>query len=80
MLEVIASDFARLFADTKASETAAALEYATFMGDSKASVKAKHDLEFKTGLAKDQAEYDKGETAKDCTATQVRSNIQVTVA
>jgi len=70
MLEVIASDFARLFADTKASETAAAQEYDTFMGDSKGSVKAKHDLEFKTGLAKDQAEYDKGETAKDLTATQ----------
>merc|ERR1719450_1931485 len=60
MLEVIASDFARLLAETKASETAAAAEYDTFMSDSKASVKAKHDMEFKTKLAKDQAEFEKG--------------------
>merc|ERR1719213_1615761 len=47
MLEVITSDFARLFADTKAAEDAAATEYAQFMKDAKASKKAKHDLEFK---------------------------------
>merc|ERR1719408_962517 len=47
MLEVTATDFARLFADTKASETAAAAEYDSFMKDAKASKKAKHDLEFK---------------------------------
>merc|ERR1719345_427853 len=36
MLEVVASDFARLNADTKAAETAAATEYSGFMADSKA--------------------------------------------
>merc|ERR1719482_2167002 len=62
MLEVITSDFARLHADTKAAETAAATEYDQFMSDAKASKKSKHDLEFKTSLKKDQAEFDKGET------------------
>merc|ERR1719183_932568 len=64
MLEVISSDFARLFADTKNSENSAAAEYNAFMKDAKASSKAKHDLEFKTKLKKDQAEFDKGETQK----------------
>merc|ERR1719426_510370 len=71
MLEVISSDFARLYADTKASETAAAKEYDAFMKDANASKKAKHDLEFKTSLEKDQTEYDKGETQKDLESTQV---------
>merc|ERR1719253_1712029 len=56
MLEVITSDFARLHADTKAAETAAAAEYDQFMFDAKTSKKAKHDLEFKTKMKKDQAE------------------------
>merc|ERR1719191_401710 len=64
MLEVIATDFARLFADTKASETAAQSEYDAFMKDSKASKKSKHDLEFKTSMEKDQAEFDKGELTR----------------
>merc|ERR1719389_812188 len=59
MLEVISSDFARLYADTKASETTAAEEYNQFMSDAKSSKKSKHDLEFKTKLAKDKAELDK---------------------
>jgi hypothetical protein len=70
MLEVITSDFARLYADTKASESAAATEYNAFMKDAKASKKSKHDLEFKTSLEKDQTEFDKGETEKDLEATQ----------
>merc|ERR1719359_2401406 len=70
MLEVIVSDFARLFADTEASETAAATEYDQFMSDAKASKKSKHDLEFKTKLKKDQAQFDKGEVTKDLEATQ----------
>merc|ERR1719434_157149 len=70
MLEVITSDFARLYADTKAAEEAAQTEYDSFMKDAKASAKAKHDLEFKTSLEKDQAEFDKGETQKDLEATQ----------
>lgn len=70
MLEVIASDFARLFAETKASEDSAATEYASFMKDATASKKAKHDLEFKTSLEKDQAEFEKSQTTKDLEATQ----------
>jgi len=70
MLEVIVSDFARLNADTKASEAAAATEYAGFMSDATASKKAKHDLEFKTSLAKDKAEFESGEMSKDLDATQ----------
>merc|ERR1719450_987498 len=70
MLEVIATDFARLFADTKASESAAQTEYDSFMKDSKASKKAKHDLEYKTSLEKDQAEFEKGELEKDLASTQ----------
>merc|ERR1719272_2094726 len=50
MLEVITSDFARLFADTKASEQAAQAEYDSFMTDAKASKKDKHDTEFKTSM------------------------------
>merc|ERR1719387_329533 len=61
MLEVIASDFARLRVDTKASETAAAKEYDSFMKDATASKKSKHDLEFKTSMKKDQAEFEKSE-------------------
>jgi hypothetical protein len=70
MLEVIASDFARLLADTKAAEASAAAEYKTFMSDAKASKKAKHDLEFKTSLEKDQTEFEKEQTKKDLQATQ----------
>merc|ERR1719502_1493671 len=70
MLEVITSDFARLYADTKASEDAAAQEYSQFMSDASASKKSKHDLEFKTKLKKDQAEFERGETTKDLKATQ----------
>merc|ERR1719386_474500 len=71
MLEVISSDFARLLADTKASENAAAAEYDAFMKDAKTSKKAKHDLEFKTKMNKDQAEFEKSQTEEDLAATQV---------
>merc|ERR1719399_678836 len=70
MLEVIVTDFARLFADTKAAETAAQTEYDGFMKDSKASKKAKHDLEFKTSLEKDKAEFEKDNQSKDLDPTQ----------
>merc|ERR1719265_1465012 len=70
MLEVIVSDFARLYADTKAAEEAAATEYDAFMKDATQSKKAKHDLEFKTSLAKDKAEFESGEMSKDLDATQ----------
>jgi hypothetical protein len=71
MLEVIESDFARLFAETKAAEKAAASEYKSFMKEATTSNKAKHDLEFKTSLEMDQAEYDRDTTQKDLEATQV---------
>jgi len=65
MLEVIETDFARLEADTTAAETQAAAEYNTFMSDSQASKKAKHDLEYKTSLTKDQTEFEKSQTQKE---------------
>lgn len=70
MLEVISSDFARLYSETKASEDTAATEYATFMADSKRLVKEKHDLEYKTSLEMDQAEFEKEQMTKDLKATQ----------
>jgi len=70
MLEVITSDFARLYADTKAAESAAATEYDAFMKDATASKKSKHDLEFKTSLEKDQTEFENENTQKDLEATQ----------
>jgi peptidoglycan hydrolase CwlO-like protein len=70
MLEVISSDFARLLADTKAAEFTATSEYNSFMKDAKASKKAKHDLEVKTKLQKDQKEFEKSQTKKDLAATQ----------
>merc|ERR1740127_284226 len=70
MLEVISSDFARLHADTTASESAAAAEYAAFMKDAKASKDSKHKLEVKTSLKKDQTEFEKGRTTKDLESTQ----------
>jgi len=49
MLEVIESDFARLEAETKASEAAAQKEYETFMTDSKVDKEGKEtDVEHKT--------------------------------
>merc|ERR1719162_2964329 len=59
MLEVITSDFARLFAETKASEQAAATEFDTFMKDATGSKDSKHKLEVKTSLKKDQTEFEK---------------------
>jgi hypothetical protein len=70
MLEVITSDFARLFAETKTAEDAAAAEYKQFMEDGNAELKAKHKLEFETSLKKDQAEYERGELNKDLKMTQ----------
>merc|ERR1719181_2202760 len=49
MLEVIQSDFARLEADTKASEAMSQKEYDTFMSDSKIDKESKEtDVEHKT--------------------------------
>merc|ERR1711920_996980 len=55
MLEVIESDFARLEADTKASELAAQKDYDSFMTDSKVDRAAKsQDIEHKTTKKQDQ--------------------------
>merc|ERR1740127_206858 len=70
MLEVIHSDFVRLEADTKASESAAASEYDAFMKDASGSKKSKHELEVKTSLKKDQTEFEKSQTTKDLESTQ----------
>jgi chromosome segregation ATPase len=64
MLEVIVSDFVRLEAETSAAETQAATEYDTFMRDAKADKLAKHKLEVKTKLEKDQTEFDKSNAEK----------------
>jgi prefoldin subunit 5 len=55
MLEVIESDFARLEADTKASEASAQKEYDEFMTDSKVDKEQKTtDIEHKTAKKQDQ--------------------------
>jgi len=70
MMEVIESDFARVEADTTASENQAASQYDQFMEDAKADTKAKHDSEFQLGLDKDQAEYEQEQAQKDLDSTQ----------
>jgi len=69
MLEVIQSDFARVETDTRAAETQAAAEYKAFMADSEADLKAKHDAEFKLGLAKDETEFNKEQLEKNLAAS-----------
>merc|ERR1719152_838742 len=56
MLEVIQSDFARLEADTSATETQSQQEYDQFMTDGKADAKAKHQDSFDKKLEKDRQE------------------------
>jgi len=70
MLEVIETDFARLEADTTAAEKQAASEYSTFMDDSQADKKHKHETEVQTKLDKDEAEFEKSQTQKDLAAVQ----------
>jgi outer membrane murein-binding lipoprotein Lpp len=70
MLEVIETDFARLETETKAEEDEGARNYASFMEESKAAKKFKHDHEFKLSLQKDQAEFDLSQTKKSLKGTQ----------
>eukprot|EP00747_Dinoflagellata_sp_TGD_P033325 gnl/TRDRNA2_/TRDRNA2_136546_c1_seq1.p1 gnl/TRDRNA2_/TRDRNA2_136546_c1~~gnl/TRDRNA2_/TRDRNA2_136546_c1_seq1.p1 ORF type:complete len:206 (+),score=76.59 gnl/TRDRNA2_/TRDRNA2_136546_c1_seq1:2-619(+) len=65
MLEVIESDFLRVLSDTKAAEKASQRDFEAFMADSQKTKKLKHDEEVELKLAKDQAEFDMGETKKD---------------
>jgi len=60
MLEVIQSDFARLAADTMASEEQAAREYNEFAAETKTATEEKHKAEVKLKLQKDQAEFELG--------------------
>merc|ERR1712228_841863 len=70
MLEVIESDFARLEADTKASEASAQKEYDTFMEDSKIDKEGKEtDVEHKTAK-KEAEEKALGSTQEDLELTQ----------
>jgi len=64
MLEVIVSDFERLAAETQASETQAAQEYAGFMSDAKTDKKEKHKREVSLKLTKDQSEFDNSQLKK----------------
>jgi len=70
MIEVIESDFARLEAETTASENTAQREYDEFMSDSKADIKSKHKEEFDKGLLKDQKEYELKLAKKDLGESQ----------
>lgn len=70
MLEVIESDFARLEAETTASEDSAAREYSTFMSESRASNKRKHEEEVKLRLEKDQGEFEQGRKKDDLEAEE----------
>jgi len=70
MLEVIQSDFARLEADTTATENQAQQEYDQFMTDATADAKAKHQDAFDKKLLKDQTEHKHHMTVKDLTTTQ----------
>jgi len=64
MLEVIVSDFVRLNAQTKSAEIQSAAEYDSFSKTAKADKIAKHKLEVKTKLEKDQTEFDKSNAEK----------------
>lgn len=65
MLQVIQSDFARLFAETELSEKQAASEYEKDMDDATKSKASKHKEAELLKLSTDQAEFEKSEDTKD---------------
>jgi len=70
MLEVIASDFARLESETRTEEAEAQKEYDTFVSDSKVDKAAKEtDIEHKTSAIQDQTQA-LTESKKDLDGTQ----------
>lgn len=69
MLEVIASDFARLEADTTSAEKSAQNQYDELVEDSKADKEAKLKDRFEKDLKKSQAENNVGYRTKDLEAT-----------
>lgn len=72
MLEVIASDFVRLEAETSANEEQAASEYKEFMEEATANSEAKHKKEVQLKLEKDQTEFEQSQTKKDLEAETVQ--------
>mmetsp|Transcript_25490 Transcript_25490/g.64205 ORF Transcript_25490/g.64205 Transcript_25490/m.64205 type:complete len:274 (-) Transcript_25490:519-1340(-) len=70
MLEVIESDFTRLRTETEANEHTAAKEYSSFMKESEAAKKQKHEVEFQLRLDKDQEEFEKSRLEKDLASVQ----------
>lgn len=70
MLEVIASDFARLESDTTSAEAAAAKEYETFIKDSKEDKEMKHKERFEKELKKQEAEGELGYRKEDLETAQ----------
>jgi len=68
MLEVVASDFARLKAETEATEATAAREYEAFADESLASKEQKHKSEVRKSLEKDKVEFEKSQSAKNLKA------------
>lgn len=69
MLEVIASDFERLRAETQNNEATAQQEYDAFMKTCGATKKEKHDSEFQLSLDKDETEFKKSQAEKDLMST-----------
>jgi len=69
MLEVIASDFARLEADTTSAESSAQREYDELITDSKADKEAKLKEKFHKELKKREAENNLGFRSKDLETT-----------
>jgi len=69
MLEVIASDFARLEADTTSAESSAAREYDSLIADSKEDKTAKGKEKFHCEMRKREAENDLGFRTKDLETT-----------
>jgi len=67
MLEVIASDFSRLEADTSASETQAQQAYDEYMTDAKKDKESHHEDAFEMKLIKDKREHEHHMTVKDLT-------------
>jgi len=69
MLEVIQSDFARLEADTSATENQAQAEYDAFTTDAKADKEAKHKSAFDKKMLKDRKEHAQHGVSKDLEST-----------
>eukprot|EP00397_Hematodinium_sp_SG-2012_P020328 GEMP01020937.1.p1 GENE.GEMP01020937.1~~GEMP01020937.1.p1 ORF type:complete len:649 (+),score=230.44 GEMP01020937.1:211-2157(+) len=68
MLEVIASDFARLEADTSAAENQAQREFEEFKAKAEVDIEAKHKDAFDKTMLKDRKEHTRKLTKKDLRA------------